>query len=55
VKSGEILGMMALTAINLAYFQELMAGARAAIEAGSLHDFIEEARKGWRRGEIDGA
>ena len=55
LKSGEILGMMALTAINLAYFQELMAGARAAIEAGSLHDFIEEARKGWRRGEIDGA
>ena len=26
--------MMALTAINLAYYQELMAGARAAIEAG---------------------
>ena len=28
VKSGEILGMMALTAINLAYYQSLMARAR---------------------------
>ena len=28
VKSGEILAMMALTAINLAYYQDLMAGAR---------------------------
>ena len=55
VKSGEILGMMALTAINLAYFQDLMAGARAAIEAGRLGGFVEEAKEGWRRGEIDGA
>jgi queuine tRNA-ribosyltransferase len=51
VKNGEILGMMALTAVNLAYFQELMAGARAAIEAGSFQDFAETARERWRRGE----
>ena len=34
VKSGEILGMMALTAVNLAYYQQLMAGARAAQDRG---------------------
>ena len=34
VKSDEILGMMLLTWINLAYYQELMAGMRAAIAAG---------------------
>jgi queuine tRNA-ribosyltransferase len=36
VKSGEILAMMALTEINLAYYQELMAGAREAIGEGRL-------------------
>jgi queuine tRNA-ribosyltransferase len=55
VKNGEILGMMALTAINLAYFQELMEAARIAIEAGSFHNFAIEAREGWRRGENAGA
>ncbi len=55
VKSGEILGMMALTAINLGYYQSLMAGARAAISAGQLTDFITETREGWARGEQDGA
>ena len=54
VKSGEILGMMALTAINLGYYQSLMAGARAAIEVGRLTDFITETREGWARGEQDG-
>jgi queuine tRNA-ribosyltransferase len=55
VKSGEILGMMALTAINLAYYQELMAGARAAIAAGRLADYAAETREGWERGEKQGA
>ncbi len=55
VKSGEILGMMALTAINLAYYQQLMAGARAAIAAGRLADYVEETREGWARGERLGA
>ncbi len=54
VKSGEILGMMALTAINLAYYQELMAGARAAIGRGGLADYIAETREGWARGEREG-
>jgi len=55
VKSGEILGMMALTAINLAYYQALMAGARAAIAAGRLADYVAETRDGWARGEAQGA
>ena len=51
VKSGEILGMMLLTWINLAYYQELMSGMRAAIEAERLSDFTDEIRLGWARGE----
>jgi queuine tRNA-ribosyltransferase len=51
VKSGEILAMMALTAVNIAYYQELMAGMRKAIGEGRLVDFIAEAREGWARGE----
>ena len=55
VKSGEILGMMALTAINLAYYQRLMDGARAAVAAGRLGDYVAETRAGWARGESAGA
>jgi len=51
VKSGEILAMMALTAINLAYYQELMAGMRKAIRERRLVDFIAETKAGWSRGE----
>jgi len=51
VKSGEILAMMALTAVNLAYYQELMAGARAAISEGRLADFIARTRAAWASGE----
>jgi queuine tRNA-ribosyltransferase len=43
--------MMALTAINLAYYQDLMAGARTAIAAGRLGDFIAEVKLGWAEGE----
>ncbi len=51
VKGGEILGMMALTEINLAYYQDLMAGARAAIAAGRLADYVAQTTEGWARGE----
>ena len=51
VKSGEILAMMALTAVNLAYYQDLMAGARAAIAAGRLQDYVAEVEAGWAAGE----
>ncbi len=48
VKSREILGMMLLTSINLAYYQELMAGMREAIAAGAFADFAEATQAGWR-------
>jgi len=53
VRSGEILGMMLLTAHNLAYYQELMAGLRKAIAEGRLEAFIGETREGWAKGERD--
>jgi queuine tRNA-ribosyltransferase len=55
VKSGEILAMMALTAINLAYYQDLMAGARKAIADRRLGDYIAEVKTGWAEGERLGA
>ncbi|HLW93111.1 MAG TPA: tRNA guanosine(34) transglycosylase Tgt [Roseiarcus sp.] len=51
VKAGEILAMMALTAVNLAYYQELMAGMREAIAERRLADFRAKVKEGWRRGE----
>jgi queuine tRNA-ribosyltransferase len=53
VKSGEILAMMALTAVNIAYYQELMAGMRKAIAEARLADFMAEAKAGWARGEAE--
>jgi queuine tRNA-ribosyltransferase len=50
-KAGEILGMMMLSAVNIAYYQELMEALRAAIAAGRLADAIGEIREGWARGE----
>ncbi len=51
VKSGEILGMMLLTWVNLAYYQQLMAGVRQAIAEGRLAAFGEETRLGWAEGD----
>ncbi|MEW6436598.1 MAG: tRNA guanosine(34) transglycosylase Tgt [Pseudomonadota bacterium] len=51
VKAGEILAMMLLTTINLAYYEALMADARAAIAAGRYADFCAETKAGWARGE----
>ena len=47
--------MMGLTEINLAYYQDLMAGARRAIGEGRLADYIEETRRGWAEGEAEAA
>ncbi len=55
VKSGEILAMMALTAVNIAYYQDLMAGARAAIENRRLSQYISEVKSGWNAGKNDDA
>ncbi len=43
-KAGEYLGPMLLTWHNLHYYQQLMAGLRAAITAGRLSAFIEDFR-----------
>jgi queuine tRNA-ribosyltransferase len=51
VRSNEILGMMLMTWNNLSYYQDLMAGLRAAIAARRLADFIAETREGWASGE----
>lgn len=53
VRSDEILGMMLLTWNNLAYYQALMAGMRAAIAAGRLADFVAETKDGWARAEAE--
>jgi queuine tRNA-ribosyltransferase len=54
VKSGEILAMMGLTEINLAYYQDLMAGARLAISEGRLDAYIEDTQQNWAEGETQG-
>jgi queuine tRNA-ribosyltransferase len=47
-----MLGAMLLTWSNLAYYQSLMAGIRAAISAGRYADFAAETRAGWDRGDL---
>lgn len=51
-KTGEMLGPILLTWHNLSYYQQLMSGIRAAIEAGTLSDFAAEARAKWAAGDI---
>ncbi len=51
VKAGEALGAMLLTWNNLAYYQTLMAEARAAIAAGTFADYVKAAKATWARGE----
>jgi queuine tRNA-ribosyltransferase len=51
-KANEMLGQVLLSIINLAYYQELMAGMRAAIERGRFAEFNAEAKAGWERGDI---
>jgi queuine tRNA-ribosyltransferase len=43
---------MLLSEINLAYYQDLMAGMRAAIGAGRFADFRAATREAWSRGDI---
>ncbi len=52
VRAGEMLGAILLSTVNLAYYQELMSGMRAAIAAGRFRDFRAEIREGWARGDI---
>ena len=52
VRSDESLGGMLLTWNNLAYYQDLMAGIRAAIEAGRYRDFMAETSEAWAKGDL---
>jgi queuine tRNA-ribosyltransferase len=52
VKSGETLGAMLLSEINIAYFQHLMAGMREAIARGTFAQFYAQTRADWTRGDI---
>lgn len=52
IRCGEYLGSMLLTWANIAYYQELMAGARAAIEARTYADYCAEVQDGWARGDL---
>jgi queuine tRNA-ribosyltransferase len=46
-RSNEALGGTLLSTINLYYYQELMAGARAAIAAGRFADYVAVTKEGW--------
>jgi queuine tRNA-ribosyltransferase len=51
-KADEMLGPMLLTQHNLHYYQELMAGIRAAIASGTLASHAATLREGWKRGDF---
>jgi queuine tRNA-ribosyltransferase len=52
VKSGETLGAMLLSEINVAYYQSLMQGIREAIARQTFQDFRDRIRADWARGDI---
>ena len=51
-KANEILGGVLLSTINIAYYQDLMAGMRAAIADGRFEAFYAETMAGWQQGDI---
>ncbi len=51
VRTGESLGAMLLTWVNVAYYQSLMQGIRDAIDAGRFDEFKAETQAAWARGE----
>jgi len=52
VKSGESLGAMLLSEINIAYYQRLMGDIREAIVQGTFESFRERTRAEWAKGDI---
>ena len=52
IKANEALGAMLLSEVNIAYYQQLMAGMREAIAAGRFDDFAAATRAGWEQGDI---
>jgi queuine tRNA-ribosyltransferase len=52
VKSGETLGAMLLSEINIAYYQRLMQDIRDAIAQRTFESFRESTRAEWAKGDI---
>jgi queuine tRNA-ribosyltransferase len=52
VRSGETLGAMLLSEINIAYYQRLMHDIRDAIAKATFTDFSQRTRAGWANGDI---
>jgi queuine tRNA-ribosyltransferase len=52
VKSGETLGAMLLSEINIAYYQHLMQGMRDAISQRTFASFHDRTRADWAKGDI---
>src|SRR5579863_132861 len=52
VRSGETLGAMLLSDINIAYYQHLMSEIRHAISEGRFASFCERTRADWANGDI---
>ena len=52
VRSGETLGAMLLSEINIAYYQRLMHDMRDAISKGVFESFRERTRAQWAQGDI---
>jgi queuine tRNA-ribosyltransferase len=55
VKANEMLGAMLLSEVNLYYYQDLMAGIRAAIADGKLTEYHAVTREGWAEGDLPAA
>jgi queuine tRNA-ribosyltransferase len=52
VRSGETLGAMLLSEINIAYYQRLMHDIRDTISKGRFESFCELTRADWAKGDI---
>jgi queuine tRNA-ribosyltransferase len=52
IRTEEMLGAMILSQINLAYYQQLCIGARAAIGAGTFADYAAQTRADWAQGDL---
>ncbi len=46
-RAGEALGGTLLSVVNLFYYQDLVAGARAAVAAGRFSDYVAQAKDEW--------
>ena len=52
IKANEMLGAMLLSVVNLYYYQDLMAGMRAAIGEGRFAAFRAETIDAWAQGDL---